>query len=79
VVSIAAVSYSTGTITLATAAYAVIIATTTSVFNKIIYVFIGDYQGPRDLTKMAAKDVVLMGAAIVVYLILLQTGYISLE
>ncbi len=79
VVSIAAVSYSTGAITLVTAAYAVIIATTTSVFNKIIYVFIGDYQGPRDLTKMATKDVLLMGAAIVIYLILLQTGYISFE
>jgi uncharacterized membrane protein (DUF4010 family) len=79
VVSIAAVSYTTGAITLATAVYAVIIATTTSVFNKIIYVFIGDYQGSRDLTRMAARDVVIMGAAIVIYLLALQTGYIPFE
>lgn len=79
VVSVAAISYSAGTITLATAVYAVIIATTTSVFNKIIYVFIGDYRGPRELTRMATKDALIMGAAVVVYILLLQTGFIPLE
>jgi uncharacterized membrane protein (DUF4010 family) len=78
VVSIAALSYGTGAITLATAAYAVIIATTTSVLNKIIYVLLGDYQGPRDLSRMAARDALLMAAGVVIYLFLLQTGYIAI-
>ncbi|RDE13789.1 MAG: hypothetical protein C4K47_05585 [Candidatus Thorarchaeota archaeon] len=79
VVSIAALSYSTGAITLATAAFAVIIATTTSVFNKIIYVFLGDYQGRRDLSRMAARDALVMGAAVLGFLVLLQLGYIPIE
>ncbi len=76
VVAIAAPAYATGAITLQTAVFAVIITTTTSVLNKIIYVYSSDREGT--LAKRVAKDSFIMAVGVVVYLILLATGLIPM-
>lgn len=78
IVAVACTSFAAGSLYLGTAVLAVIIATTTSVLNKIIYVFAGDYVGDRTLTWYVAKDSLLMVVGVVIYLVLLQTGVIPI-
>ncbi|MHA1928219.1 MAG: MgtC/SapB family protein [Candidatus Thorarchaeota archaeon] len=75
ITAIAASSFAGGVIPLATAVYAVIIASTFSVLNKLIYVYIGDRE--IKLTKIVAKDSLIMAACVVIYILLLITGAIS--
>ncbi len=77
VVTTAAIAYNqgAGSISLVTAAYAVIIATTMAVMNKIIFV----YQADRDtkLVKVIARDALLMASGVIIYLLLIFTGAIQ--
>ncbi|RDE11595.1 MAG: hypothetical protein C4K49_11695 [Candidatus Thorarchaeota archaeon] len=78
IVTVACASYAVGALALDTAVLAVIIATTTSVLNKVIYVFVGDYNGDRTLTWYVAKDSFVMVVGVVIYILLLQTGFIPI-
>ena len=75
ITAIAASSFAGGVIPLATAVYAVIIASTFSVLNKLIYVYLAD-RTPK-LSKIVAKDSLIMAACVVIYIVLLITGVIS--
>ncbi len=72
VVAIVAPALATGSITLSTAVYAVIIATTTSVFNKVLYVYTATRE--EKLLKIVGRDSLLMGISVIVYLLLLFMG-----
>ncbi|UCE11091.1 MAG: MgtC/SapB family protein [Candidatus Thorarchaeota archaeon] len=74
VVTIATPLYTSGAISLATAVYAVIIATVTSVMNKIIYVYSLDRE--MTLFKRVARDAVIMAAGALVYVLVLALGYL---
>ncbi len=74
VVAVASQAFAAGTVSLSTAVYAVIIATTTSVFNKIVYVAAGDRDS--NLLRRVSRDAILMAAGVVLYLILLIVGFI---
>ncbi|MGY5854196.1 MAG: MgtC/SapB family protein [Candidatus Thorarchaeota archaeon] len=74
VVFIACTAFVTGGIALSTAVFAVIIATTMSVLNKMIYVYASDRE--MTLFKMVAKDSFVMACGVVIYLLLLGTGFV---
>ncbi len=74
VVAVASQAFAAGTVSLSTAVYAVIIATTTSVFNKIVYVAAGDRDS--NLLRRVSRDAILMAAGVVLYLIFLIVGVI---
>ncbi|TXT55742.1 MAG: conserved membrane protein of unknown function [Candidatus Thorarchaeota archaeon] len=76
VVAVAALAYTNGTVILATAVFAVIIATTMSVLNKIIYVYAAD----RDhlLAKKVAMDSLTLATGVLVYILLLASGLIQI-
>ncbi|TFG08405.1 DUF4010 domain-containing protein [Candidatus Thorarchaeota archaeon] len=76
VVAVASQAFAAGTVSLSSAVFAVTIATTTSVFNKIIYAAAGDRES--NLVKRVARDAILMGTGVVIYLILLGLGFIPL-
>ncbi len=74
IVATAAGSFTLGIIPITTAVYAVIVATTASVLNKLLYVYASDRK--TKLTKIVAKDSMIMAAGVVVYIVLLVTGVI---
>ncbi len=76
VVAIAAPAYGAGLITLQTAVIAVILTTTTSVLNKILYVYSADREGT--LARRVAKDSLIMAVGVVIYLVLITTNFIML-
>jgi uncharacterized membrane protein (DUF4010 family) len=61
-----------GQITISFAAYAVILATTTSVFNKMMFVYLTDRQ--TKLLKKVARDSVIIGGFLIIYLLVLSMG-----
>ncbi|MGQ4913024.1 MAG: MgtC/SapB family protein [Candidatus Thorarchaeota archaeon] len=72
VVAGAAALFVTGSIPLSTAFMAVILATTMSVLNKIIYVYISDRE--TGLLKMVARDSLIVGLMLLIYLLSITTG-----
>ncbi|MFW9891528.1 MAG: MgtC/SapB family protein [Candidatus Thorarchaeota archaeon] len=72
VVASAATLFVTGEVTLSIAANAVIIATTMSVLNKMIYVYLADRE--TTLLRTVARDSVIVGSLILFYLLLLSLG-----
>ncbi|MHA2084798.1 MAG: hypothetical protein ACXABD_13655, partial [Candidatus Thorarchaeota archaeon] len=69
--------YSTGGITLATAVYAVIIATTMAILNKMIFVYVADREA--SLAKVVGRDSMIMAIGVVIYLVVLFTGIIPIS
>jgi len=56
------------------AAIAIIIATIVSVLNKMIYVYLADKE--TKLLKIVARDSVIIGSILAIYLILFALGLI---
>jgi uncharacterized membrane protein (DUF4010 family) len=77
VVTTAALSFTAGGISLATAVYAVVIATTMAIMNKIIFV----YQADRETTlaKLVLRDSLIMAVGVVIFILLLSTGTIPIS
>jgi uncharacterized membrane protein (DUF4010 family) len=61
-----------GQITMSIAAYAVILASTTSVFNKMMFVYLTDRQ--TGLLKKVARDSAIIGGFFIIYLLALSMG-----
>ncbi len=76
VVAVAVPLFATGAISLATAVYAVILATVTSVLNKTMYVYLADRE--MTLFKRVIKDTLIMAVGVFLYLILLGLGAIPM-
>ena len=76
VVFIVTSAFVTGSISLSTTVYAVILATMMAVMNKMIYVYAADRD--RKLFHLVVRDALVMAAGAVVYLILLGIGLIVL-
>ncbi len=74
IVAIVVPLFASGVISLSTAVYAVVIATTTSVLNKTLYVYFSDTE--MTLFKRVAKDTILMGTGALIYLLMLGLGLI---
>ncbi|MCK5151680.1 MAG: DUF4010 domain-containing protein, partial [Candidatus Thorarchaeota archaeon] len=76
VVTTAALTFTAGGISLATAVYSVIIATTMALMNKIIFV----YQADRETTlaRLVLRDGLIMAVGVVIYIILLSSGAIPI-
>ena len=74
VVASTATLFITGEVSLSIAANAVILATTMSVLNKMIYVYLADRE--TTLLKTVARDSVIVGGLIILYLLLLSLGLI---
>ncbi|MCK5240217.1 MAG: MgtC/SapB family protein [Candidatus Thorarchaeota archaeon] len=76
VVTTAALTFTAGGISLATAVYSVIIATTMALMNKIIFV----YQADRETTlaRLVLRDGLIMAVGVVIYIILLSSGTIPI-
>ena len=72
VVASAATLYFTGQITVAIAAYAILLATTMSVLNKMFYVYLADRE--TKLLKKVTRDSVIIGGALIAYLVILSLG-----
>ena len=71
-VSTVTTGYALGNISIQSAVFSVIIATTIAVLNKIIYVYSTDQE--PELTKKVGRDSLLMAVGVVVYLALLAWG-----
>jgi uncharacterized membrane protein (DUF4010 family) len=76
VVTIACSAFIGGNINLATAVYSIIIATTISILNKILYVYVSDRQ--LTLLKKVARDSLIVAFGIVIYVILIFMGFVPL-
>ncbi|MFW9847042.1 MAG: MgtC/SapB family protein [Candidatus Thorarchaeota archaeon] len=76
IVAIVGIGFVGGTMTLSTAVYAVIIATTTSVLNKMVYVYTSDRE--TALLRMVAKDALIMAAGVVIFILMLFFGIIPI-
>jgi uncharacterized membrane protein (DUF4010 family) len=76
VVTIACSSYVAGNIGIATTVYSIIIATTTSVLNKILYVYASDRE--FSLLKKVAKDSLIVASGIIIYVLLIAFGIVPL-
>ncbi|MFQ5833514.1 MAG: MgtC/SapB family protein [Candidatus Thorarchaeota archaeon] len=76
IVATVGIGFAGATIGLTTAVFAVIIATTTSVLNKVVYVYTSDREA--GLLRNVAKDSLIMAAGVVVFIILLATGFIPI-
>ncbi len=76
IVAIVGIGFAGATISLSTAVYAVIIATTTSVLNKMVYVYTSDRE--TTLLKMVAKDSLMMVAGVVIFILLLFFGILPI-
>ncbi|MHA2395915.1 MAG: hypothetical protein ACXAC0_04360 [Candidatus Thorarchaeota archaeon] len=61
--------------TVSIAAYAIILATTMSVLNKMFYVFVTDRE--TKLVKKVARDSIIIGGILIIYLLLLSLGLLS--
>jgi uncharacterized membrane protein (DUF4010 family) len=74
VVTIACSAFIGGDINLLTAVYSIIIATTISILNKILYVYASD----RELTllKKVARDSFIVAIGIIIYVILIFAGFV---
>jgi len=72
VVASVATMFVTGEVTIAIAINAIIIATTTSVLNKMIYVYLADRE--TRLLRKVARDSIIIGGLMIFYLILLGLG-----
>ena len=76
VVTIACTAFIDGDINLATAVLSIIIATTTSILNKILYVYASDRE--FTLLKKVARDGLIVASGIIIYMFLLVSGIIPL-
>ena len=65
-----------GTITLETAFMAAVLATTMSVLNKMIYVYLADRE--TRLLKVVARDSLIVGSILVIYLLTIALGIVPL-
>ncbi len=76
VVTTAALTFTAGGISLSTAVYSVVIATTMAIFNKTIFV----YQADREtkLAKLVFRDGLIMAVGVVIYFILISSGFIPM-
>lgn len=72
VVASAATLYFTGQITVAIAAYAILLATTMSVLNKMFYVYLADRE--TKLLKKVTRDSIIIGGVLIAYLVILSLG-----
>ncbi len=72
VVASVATMFVTGEVTIAIAINAIIIATTMSVLNKMIYVYLADRE--TRLLRKVARDSIIIGGLMIFYLILLGLG-----
>ena len=72
IVFIASSAFVQGNISLPTTVFAIILATTMAVVNKMIYVYVADRD--RNLFQLVSRDSIVMAAGVVVYLILLVIG-----
>jgi len=75
VVASAATLFFTGQVTVSVAANAVILATTMSVLNKMFYVYLADRE--TKLLKKVARDSIIIGAILIVYLLVLSLGLLA--
>ena len=75
VVASAATLFFAGDLTLSIAAYAVILATTMSVLNKMFYVYLADRD--TKLLKQVARDSVIIGGIFIFYLLMLSLGLLG--
>jgi uncharacterized membrane protein (DUF4010 family) len=76
VVFIVTSAFVTGSISLSTTVFAVILAIIMAVMNKMIYVYAADRD--RELFRLVVRDSLVMAAGAVVYLVLLGIGLIIL-
>ncbi len=74
IVATVGIGFAGATIGLSTAVLAVIIATTTSVLNKVVYVYLSDRE--TDLVKLVAKDSLIMVVGVVLFIIMLAVGLV---
>ncbi|MHA1951341.1 MAG: MgtC/SapB family protein [Candidatus Thorarchaeota archaeon] len=75
VVASSATLFISGDVTVSVAANAIILATTMSVLNKMIYVYLADRE--TTLLKTVARDSIIVGGLIILYLLLLSLGLIA--
>jgi uncharacterized membrane protein (DUF4010 family) len=76
IVAIVGIGFAGATMSLSTAVYAVVIATTTSVLNKMVYVYTSDRE--TTLLKIVAKDSLIMAAGAIIFIILLFFGILPI-
>jgi uncharacterized membrane protein (DUF4010 family) len=76
VVTTASLFFASGSISLDTAVFSVILSTLMALLNKIIFV----YQADREtkLVKLVARDAFIMVASVAIYLILFATGVFTI-
>ncbi len=75
VVASAATLFVSGEVSVSVAANAVILATTVSVLNKMIYVYLADRK--TTLLRSVARDSVIVAGLMLLYLLLLSLGLIA--
>jgi len=76
VVTTAALTFTAGGISLSTAVYSVVIATTMAIMNKTLFVYQADRE--KKLSMLVLRDAMIMAVGVVIYLILLSTGAIAI-
>jgi uncharacterized membrane protein (DUF4010 family) len=76
VVTIACTAFISGDINLETAVLSIIITTTTSILNKILYVYASDRE--VTLLKKVARDALIVASGIIFYVLLLVSGIIPI-
>jgi len=74
VVASSATLFISGDVSVSIAAHAIILATTMSVLNKMIYVYLADRE--TTLLKKVARDSIIVGGLILLYLLLFSLGVI---
>ena len=74
IVATVGIGFAGTTIGLSAAVLAVIIATTTSVLNKVVYVYLSDRE--TNLVKLVAKDSLIMAVGVVLFIIMLVVGVV---
>ena len=75
VIASVATLFFTGQVTVSIAANAIILATTMSVLNKMIYVYLADRE--TKLLKKVARDSIIIAAILISYLLLLSLGLLA--
>jgi uncharacterized membrane protein (DUF4010 family) len=75
VVASVATLFFVGEVSVTVAAYAIIIATTMSVLNKMFYVYLADRA--TKLLKKVARDSIIIGGIFIFYLLLLSLGLLA--
>ncbi|MFX1483183.1 MAG: DUF4010 domain-containing protein, partial [Promethearchaeota archaeon] len=75
VVASAATLFITGQVSVSIAVYAAILATTVSVLNKMVYVYLADRE--TKLLKTVARDCIIVAGLILFYLLLLSLGVLG--